>query len=227
MSSNSALKVVDMVTALHDLRARLSSRIGLPIETEPTDLSLAELSQLSDAEAVFRAHTAIFGHPPPLIEFRRHVAALRSKKITLKELLEMMVRSPEGRSRGTKIAFDTIENSPPRNQTDVVQIFRVGDFFDGDVDEFLTRAYRILLNREIDPSGMESHRDAMRQGISPAQILAALMDSDEYRGRHVHIIIEELSTPSDIMKIVFDSINSLSSLVMDIEYKLEKERNKR
>jgi hypothetical protein len=55
----------------------------------------------------------------------------------------------------------------------------------GDAQEMVRRAYRNILNREPDPSGLDSYTaKIVRDGWTEADVARALRDSDEYRRTH-------------------------------------------
>src|SRR5438105_4951205 len=48
-------------------------------------------------------------------------------------------------------------------------------------EAFIDIAYRLILNREVDTSGMSHYKEALASGLHPVELLRALVNSDEYR----------------------------------------------
>ena len=49
--------------------------------------------------------------------------------------------------------------------------------------EYVTQLYRIILNRDPDPAGLEHYLSALKSGLPPHEIVAALLHSQEFEER--------------------------------------------
>jgi O-antigen chain-terminating methyltransferase len=66
--------------------------------------------------------------------------------------------------------------------------FRAGDLLGGDVDEFLRNAYRSILQREADESGLTHYRSAIASGrLTRVEVLGRLRLSGEGRRKGVRV----------------------------------------
>lgn len=64
-----------------------------------------------------------------------------------------------------------------------------------DADRLIGDAFRAILGREIDASGLAHFRSAFAQGATPQDFLAALLGSEEYRGRALGTALPKIELP--------------------------------
>lgn len=217
----------DLVSAIHEIISKVRSRNGLsisPEESRETTVSLKELCDLPEAEAVFKAYRAVLGRTPDLAGFRTYVTALRHGTLSRRRFLEALQSAPEAKSRRVRILHDATSQEVAAaglSRTAPERVFyTVSDFAAEDLDGFLRKAYRIILKRDPDPSGLASYREAVAKGTTHTQVLASLLASDECKSRGQPVIIYGVTPVDDMLGALFVAVNGMSSMIVELEYQL-------
>ncbi|MHA7066683.1 DUF4214 domain-containing protein [Azospirillum argentinense] len=216
----------DILSVIHDVVSKLGRRNNLQVADAGPEamLSLAEFYRLGDAEAVFLAYTTIFGCVPDLDGFRHYVSTLRRGAMSRRQFLETMRNAPQAQARRLRILQDATEHEMaaggPRQEELPRTFHTAADFSADNVDQFLTHAYTVILKRAPDPTGMDSYREAMANGATPAQVLASLLTSDEHKTRRQPVVIFGITPVDEVFKALFDTIEGMSSTIINLEHQL-------
>ncbi|KMS58713.1 DUF4214 domain-containing protein [Sphingobium cupriresistens] len=68
-------------------------------------------------------------------------------------------------------------------------VVRIADLLQLDSDAFVQAAYRQLLGRPVDPSGLEHHIALLNSGTTKAQIIEAFLETEEFRERRTPVSV--------------------------------------
>ncbi|NLH79465.1 MAG: DUF4214 domain-containing protein [Phyllobacteriaceae bacterium] len=215
----------DLVTEIHDVISKLSSRNGLRSNSgapQETVVSLADINRRSARDAVIHAFKAILGRLPDHQGYCTYVSALRRGVLSRSQLLEALLRSPEGRGRRVRILYDLTEAEMVAvDHSDVERSYYTYNEFEiEDFDEFLRFAYRAILKRDCDSGGIESFRNAIATGATREQVLRSLLDSDEHKARTETVVISGVTPVEAMFKEMFARLDRMTTLVLDLEMQL-------
>ncbi len=228
---------VDLVSAIHDVLSKVCSRNnfhGRNFNTGEMTISLAEIYRLPIADAVFFSFKAILGRVPDLNGYRTYVSALRSGAMSRMRLIEVLRCAPEAKHRRVQILHDATERdlAEADRHASRTRVFYSADDFgikslagNEDADAFLPRAYQLVLKREPDPSGIATYREAMAKGATCAQVLASMIDSDEFKKRGEPLVILGVTPGQDVFKTLFNATESMMATIIDLEYQLQSIKN--
>ena len=236
-SATGGREPVDLVSAIHDVISKVRSRNNLQDKLSApgeATISLAEVHRLPAADAVFFAYKAILGRAPDLKGYRTYVSALRSGAMSRTRLIEVLRCAPEAKHRHVRILHDVTERDlvgADRQSSTTRLLYSAEDFGinnlagNEDADVFLPRAYRLVLKREPDPSGMAAYREAMGNGTTCAQVLTSMIGSDEFRQRGEPLVILGVTPGQDVIKTLFTATESMMTTIAELEYQLQTIKN--
>lgn len=150
----------------------------------PADTAALRNLLLLDGELFLReAYRRIFGRPIDNSGLE-HYSQRLSKGENKKRILYDLATSSEGQARQSShkyltefVEFLAREDVPqcPIKLKDIKRLIALKD------EEFVQRAYWLLLRREADAAGLAAYQQALRNGISSIRILHSLAYSDEGR----------------------------------------------
>ncbi|MBU0499530.1 MAG: DUF4214 domain-containing protein [Gammaproteobacteria bacterium] len=148
--------------------------------------TLTKLVSLDGELFLHEAYRKILGRPVDNRGFEHYLQRL-SKGEKKERILYDLVTSSEGQVRRIQhselndfVAFLTRQDDlrRPIVLKDIRRLLALRD------DEFVQKAYRLILKREADATGLSAYQQALRNGLSRIRILHILACSDE--GRRFH-----------------------------------------
>lgn len=175
----------DMDTQVAELFARsseLRTQAGAPKrarndELSPPDVSVSALLSADGAAFVDRVFRLILGRAPEAAAVEFYTRELANGKPKLQMILEVRT-SEEGRRRGVFVhGFDEL------NMLLVDPAETVEALVSKDGVEFIVCAYRTVLGRPPDETGLRFYEERLNKGVSKHEIIAELRRSDEGKSR--------------------------------------------
>ncbi|WP_146041866.1 hypothetical protein [Azospirillum argentinense] len=214
---------MDSAGGLQDL-ARLAERVidsiqaGDAIATAESDtLDLRRIADVMPGEVLFLLFQKFADRVPTREEFALWCGRLRGAGAEAANVLNGLVKHLTGQSNAVTIVTDAADEGK-----DTGVFYHMSQFpFDGDLTEAISLAYRRLLKREADDSGLRSYMEELTSGsVTPAGFLHTLQFSGEARDKGIVTYIDGANDPSDVQSALYGTINRLLRTVADLEYEL-------
>jgi hypothetical protein len=135
---------------------------------------LASLQPLDEQSFVGKAYLALLGRPVDPGGFRNYLNKLKAG-VPRAQICEELARSEEGRRHAARARGVPVIPQP--------RIASISDLLALDGEEFLELAYRTLLGREIDPTGLMDYSARLAAGVPKLQVVADIHSGPEGQAR--------------------------------------------
>jgi hypothetical protein len=139
---------------------------------------LKSLEPLDEQSFVGKAYLALLGRPVDPGGFRNYLSKLKAG-VPRAEICEELARSEEGRRHAARARGEPLRPQP--------RIASASDLLALEGEQFLELAYRTLLGREIDPTGLKDYSARLASGVSKLRILADIRSGPEGQAYEVRL----------------------------------------
>jgi hypothetical protein len=155
-----------------------SAALGWRGQTAFDDGKLVAMLELSGTNFVEQAYLHILGRHADAAGLTHYADRLRigdPKKLVLYHLLT----SEEGRIRADRVPYLRRLTDALRHEVGVFGIVRLFRLLSLEGEMFVRAAYKAVLARNVDTSGLATYREALARGTPKISILRALAESEE------------------------------------------------
>lgn len=220
---------IDILCSIKKIVNKLFSRHKIQAfdKIRATHISLSHCAKLSDVEFIFFVYRNLLGREPSFTEYACDIDGLHKKTKSRIDILRTM-RSNSRDEQKIILNDDTTEREMEiliSGHNSGKCYLSVEDFHAPTAEEFVACAYRKILQRDPDPSGMFTYCNALRSGGTCEEVLKSLLQSNEAISLKKPIIVDVTPSPI-VLKHVLHELEWLTQHFINIGYKIYSSQTK-